>query len=119
MRSSMMLAAVLALAGCSFYARGPNDYRKAVRSVLDRQSAQVERCYKRELETDDKTKGKVVVAFDVEPKSGAIVNAKVVEKQTTGNAALQKCVLDSLQGLKLDPPDQRKGEATFTWEFSY
>jgi hypothetical protein len=25
--------------------------------------------------------------------------------------------MDSLKGLTLDPPDERDGEATFTWEF--
>lgn len=119
---SLQVLGLLALAsmfsGCSFHARGPEDYRKAVRKVLDSRNKQVESCYKSELKSDEAAKGKVVVKFDVEPSSGNIANAKIVEKQTTANAALQQCVLKSLDGLKLDPADQRKGEATFSWDFS-
>lgn len=115
---SGLLLAIALLSGCSFYARGAEDYRKAVRKVLDTKNQQVEDCYKRELKADEKAAGKVVVKFDVEPKSGAIKNPKVVEKETTAKPALQQCVLASLEGLKLDPADQRKGEATFAWDFS-
>ncbi len=110
--------AVVALAGCTFYARGPEDYRKATRELLDGQAGSIRSCYERELKRDDKASGKVVVRFDVEPKTGNLVNAKVVDDTTTATAPLQKCVLDALDGLKLDPPDQRKGEATFEWEFA-
>ncbi len=120
-QGSLQVLGLLALAsvasGCAFYARGPEDYRKAVRKVLDTREKQLEACYKAELKADDKAKGKVVVKFDVEPKTGDITNAKVVEKQTTASEGLQQCVLKSLEGLKLDPADQRKGDATFTWHF--
>lgn len=112
-----LVAAATMLTGCSFFARGPDDYRKAVRKVLDSRDKQVESCYKSELKSDDKAQGKVVVKFDVEPKTGNITNPAVVEKSTTASAGLQQCVLKSLEGLKLDPADQRKGEATFVWDF--
>jgi hypothetical protein len=112
------IASLAVLAGCSFYARGPNDYQKAVRSVLDTRAGQVEQCYRSELNANKDAKGKVVVRFDVEPKTGKFVAAKVVEGDSTPNKPLQQCVLGALDGLSLNPPDQRKGEATFTWEFN-
>jgi outer membrane lipopolysaccharide assembly protein LptE/RlpB len=115
---SILLTTVLAAsAGCSFHARGADDYRKAVRKVLDTRNEQVESCYRQELHGKHEAAGKVVVRFDVAPKTGEFTHAKVVEKQTTAAEPLQKCVLGSLDGLKLAPPDQRKGEATFTWQF--
>ena len=117
MKHSILI--VLALcAGCSFYARGKDDYKKAVRNVLDGQSESIEKCYRAELESNDKAKGKVVVRFDVEPKTGAFANVEVVKDDTTANKPLQKCVLGAFDGLKLEPADQRKGEATFTWDFA-
>ena len=115
----LALACVVAaiLPACSFYARGPNDYRDAVRNVLNGQQSSIEDCYKAAYEKDKTLGGKVVVRFDVEPKTGAISNAKVVEEATDAGPPLQQCVLSSLGGLKLDPPDQRKGEATFAWDF--
>jgi hypothetical protein len=117
-RKVLIVASLAVLGGCSFYARGADDYRKAVREVLDTRSGQVEQCYRSELGSNKDAKGKVVVQFDVEPKTGNFVAAKVVEGESTPNKPLQKCVLDSLSGLTLAPPDQRKGEATFTWEFN-
>ena len=118
LRKTMLIAGVVALSGCSFYARGKDDYRKAVRNVLDRRSDDIETCYRTELKGNDEAQGKVTVAFDVEPKTGKLVNLEVVENDTTASAPLQRCVLGALDGLKLEPPDQRKGEAKFTWSFS-
>jgi outer membrane biosynthesis protein TonB len=118
MKRTALIAATLSLAACSFYARGQDDYRKAVREVLDTRSADVEKCYRAELSANEQAKGKVVVQFDVEPKTGKFVGAKVVEGESTPNKPLQQCVLGSLDGLAIAPPDQRKGEATFTWEFN-
>ena len=60
LEAGLLLVAAL-LGGCSFYARGADDYRKAVRAVLDTRQKQVEDCYKRTLQTDAKATGKVVV----------------------------------------------------------
>jgi len=106
------------LAGCSFYARGPDDYRKAVRAVLEKKQPEVEACYKRSYEADKNAQGRVVAKFEVEAKSGKVMNASVIADETNANAALQQCVLGSLEGLTLDPPDQRTGDAKFTWDFS-
>lgn len=116
--TALIMAACVGLAGCSFYARGPDDYRKAVRTVLDRKQPDVESCYKQSYEKDNTLQGRVVVSFEVESKTGKVIKPSVVPAGTTANETLQKCVLSSLEGVVLDPPDQRTGAATFTWEFA-
>lgn len=116
--SILALTGLAALTGCSFHARGPDSYRQAVRNVLDTKSTQVDDCYKRAHEQNAEAKGTVVVHFWVEPKTGDITNPEVIKERTTADETLQKCVLDTLPGLKLDPADQRKGDATFAWNFS-
>ena len=113
-----MMIACASMTACSFYARGPDDYRSAVRKLLDKKQPEVEACYKQSYERDSAAQGRVVVSFEVEPKTGNIIKPSVVPAGTTAHEALQQCVLASLEGLKLDPPDQRTGAATFTWEFS-
>jgi PBP1b-binding outer membrane lipoprotein LpoB len=114
----VLLCGALALVGCSFYARGPDSYREAVRGMLETKRPDVEACYKRSYEADQSAQGRVIAKFDVEPKSGKVVRPEIVNEGTTANEALKQCVLSSLEGLTLAPPDQRKGEATFTWEFA-
>lgn len=116
--SAMIVGACICASGCSYYARGPADYRVAVRKVLERKQPDVEACYKQTYEKDNSVEGRVVVSFEVEPKTGKIVKPSVVPAGTTATEALQKCVLTGLAGLTIDPPDQRTGAATFTWEFS-
>src|SRR5262249_31605000 len=94
MRNVLIVASLTVLAGCSFSARGQDDYRKAVRTVLGSRSSQVEQCYRAELASNKDAHGKVVVKFDVEPKTGSFAAAKIVEGETTANKAVQKCVLD-------------------------
>ena len=118
MRATLSLLC-FSLLGCSFYARGPDAYRTAVRGLLDTKRPEVEACYKSSYEADKSARGTVVAKFDVEAKSGKVVHPTIVPEGTTANDALKQCVLSSLQGLTLQPPDQRKGEATFTWEFSH
>ena len=111
------VCALAALSGCTFYARGPDAYRQAVRNVLDTKSPAVESCYNGARAQNPQSQGAVVVRFDVEPKTGNIVRPEIVKEQTTADETLQRCVLESLAGLKLDPPDQRLGQATFRWDF--
>jgi hypothetical protein len=117
-RSAFFILACAGLMGCSFYARGPEDYRSSVRKMLESRQPAVQDCYKQSYEHDNSVQGRVVVSFEVEPKSGKVIKPVVVPAATTASEPLQKCVLASLDGLVLDPPDQRTGAATFTWEFS-
>jgi hypothetical protein len=115
---SAATAALLALlGGCTFYARGPDAYRQAVRTVLDTKSPALESCYNSSKEQNPQSQGAVVVRFDVEPKTGNIVRPEIVKEQTSADETLQRCVLESLAGLKIDPPDQRLGQATLRWDF--
>ena len=113
----ILLLALSGLVGCSFYARSPNDYRDATREVLEKRNSDIEACYAGELKNSATESGTVVVRFEVEAKTGNLVKVKVVDKKSTASEGLKKCVVDALQGLKLDPPDQRTGQATFEWDF--
>ncbi len=116
--TSFIVAAGLALlSGCSFFARGPDAYRQVVRDTLSTRSGQIESCYRSELAKDANAGGRVVVKFDVEPKTGTIAEPAIVDGETTAGAGVRNCVLTSLDGLAIAPPDQRKGEATFAWDF--
>jgi hypothetical protein len=114
---SVLLGALTLLSGCSFFARGPDQYRTAVREVLNTRNAQIESCYRQAVAADPAAAGRVVVKFDVEPKTGNFAKPAVVEQETQASDAVKNCVVTSLDGLALAPPDQRKGEAPFAWEF--
>ncbi|MDX2051063.1 MAG: AgmX/PglI C-terminal domain-containing protein [Polyangiaceae bacterium] len=103
--------------GCTFIARGPDDYRKDTRAVLEQRQADVKTCYDAALKADPGAKGIVAVKFKVEKETGKIVNAAIAADQTSAPAALGECVVKSLNGLVLDPPDKRDGEGTFVWDF--
>lgn len=113
-----LLAAIAPLAGCSFYARSPEDYRDAVAGVLAKRSDEIERCFAKIAKDDKNAEGKVQISFYAEPKTGAFKDLKVNSKASTAPEAVQECVVASLKGLKLDPPDQRKGEAKFSYNFT-
>ena len=114
----VMAAALLALSvgGCSFHARDPESYRKVTREVLETKSADIKTCYDKALEADPKAGGTVVISFVVEKDTGVIKNVNVNQNDSTAPKDLTKCVAGALEGLKIDPPDAREGQATFTWE---
>ena len=103
--------------GCSFHARDADSYRKATRALLETRSADIKGCYDAELKKDPKVGGKVVVKFTVAKETGAIIDPEVVEDTSNAPASLSQCVVNALNGLALDPPDERDGNAQFQWEF--
>lgn len=108
---------VLALVcGCSFHARSPEDYKKVTRALLETRADQMQDCYESVLKDTPDASGTVVVSFTVEPSSGEVTNAKVT-KDSTAPEPLAECVVRALDGLVLDPPDERQGDATFSWTF--
>ena len=112
------LASVLAAAtGCEFHARSPEDYRSDTRALLETRSEQIQRCYDDVLAKNPNASGTVVVSFTVMEDSGTIANPRVAP-ESTAPAPLGECIVKSVDGLALRPPDQRKGEATFVWEFT-
>lgn len=107
------------LTGCKgqYHARGAEDYRKVTRDLLESKSSDIKRCYKKLLKSDAKAKGTVVVHFNVFPDTGEIKNAEVLP-ESTAPAELGQCVVENINGLKLEAPDARLGDATFTYDFS-
>ncbi len=113
---SLFVVGLAASLGCSFIARGPDQYRDDTRAVLQERSADIKVCYDRALTTDETAAGNVVVNFTVEKQTGVIKDVALGEG-TSASAALGDCVVNALQGLQLTPEDQRDGIATFTYTF--
>jgi hypothetical protein len=118
--SAIILLSLACLVGCSisFAARDADTYRKDTRELLATKNGVVTMCYEEQLKSGAKPGGKVVVNFTVQEETGQLINAALVKEKTTAPEALSKCVLDAINGLALDPPDQKKGLATFEWEFA-
>ena len=114
--TSSLLLALVASTACSFIARGPDEYRQVTRELVSTKNKDIRDCYDAALKTQEGASGKVVVNFTVEKKTGTIVNPSL-DSSTTAPPELGKCVVDAIDGLLLDPADQRDGVATFTWVF--
>lgn len=115
---SLTLVALAALAaGCSFAARSPEMYAADTEKLLESKSAEIKQCYDAALKTNQTLAGRVTVNFTVRTETGEIADVKVDAPNTTAPEVLQGCVIAALQGLKLDPPDEKDGLATFSWEF--
>jgi hypothetical protein len=106
---------VATLGGCAV--RSAEMYRDDTRKLLDTRQTGLQACYDAELQSHPDAAGKVIVRFSVEDDTGKIVDPKIDDLQSTPNRSLRGCVLDALKDLVLDPPDERKGDATFVWEF--
>jgi hypothetical protein len=114
----IVLGLVACSVGCSYHARDADSYRKATRELLETRSGDIKGCYDGQLKDAPDTAGTVVVRFTVQAETGAIINASFDEVASSAPAALGQCVVAALEGLVLDPPDARDGDATFQWEFS-
>ncbi len=118
MRKLLPLISVLALSSaCSFYARSPEDYRTETRKVLEQRSDQIKGCYDGVLKQNPNAAGTVIVHFTVKEETGMITAAEVLP-DSTAPTELGQCIVQALDGLQLDPPDEREGDATFMWEFA-
>ncbi|MBW2452942.1 MAG: AgmX/PglI C-terminal domain-containing protein [Deltaproteobacteria bacterium] len=113
------LCATLAIGSvaCTFIARPPEQYRDDTQAVLAAAGGNLKACYDGVIMNDKNAKGTVTVKFTVEPETGVITKAKVDEANSTAPAPVQDCVVQTLGGLKLDPPDAREGQATFSYQF--
>ncbi len=114
--SVCLIAASSVLPACTCIARDAETYRQDTRSLVETRNSAVKECYDAALVTDPNVSGEVIVNFTVEKKTGKIINTAVNES-STAPAALGDCIVDAIDGLTLDPFDQRDGEATFTWRF--
>lgn len=111
------LVAVAALQACNFNARSPEDYRSVTNDLLATRADQLRSCYDAALVTAPTAGGVVVVTFKVEAKTGKLLEPAVDPARTTAPDTLKQCVITALDGLAIDPPDARDGNATFSWEF--
>lgn len=114
-----LLAAVALIGsvGCGGYARTPDQWTDDTTKLLDAQSETIRACYEKTLKGNPKLQGQVTVSFIVEDKTGRVRKAKIDTNRTTAGDPVRKCVLDALRDLKLTPPDEAQGRASFQWDF--
>ena len=118
MTKSFGMFMLLALAaGCSFHARSPDEYRDATQALLESKSADIKTCYDEALKGKNDLAGTVTVHFTVEAETGALSNVSADAAKTQAPEILTQCVVKSLEGLKLDPPDANPGDGTFEYHF--
>jgi len=118
MTKSFGMFMLLALAaGCSFHARSPDEYRDATQTLLESKSADIKTCYDEALKGKNDLAGTVTVHFTVEAETGALSNVSADAAKTQAPEILTQCVVKSLEGLKLDPPDANPGDGTFEYHF--
>jgi hypothetical protein len=115
--SLMACMAMLSACSVSYHARNAEDYRQATRALLESRETEFKQCYAGVLASTPDASGSVAVQFVLEEKTGKIVTATSLP-ESTAPQPLQECVLNALNGLALDPPDQRKGVATMTFDFA-
>jgi outer membrane biosynthesis protein TonB len=111
----LLLAALSGTSGCAV--RTAEMYRDDTRKLLTGKRPVLAACYDAELQTHPQADGKVIVHFTVERDSGRVLNPRIDDLLSTPNRTLRGCVLDAMRDLILAPPDDRNGDATFTWEF--
>ena len=115
--ASLVLAASAVIPGCTCLARDAETYRADTRNLLETRSGDIKRCYDAALTADPKLDGQVTVKFKVEKKTGKVLDPAVDAERTKAPEALSQCILKAVDGLTLDPVDQRDGLATFSWTF--
>lgn len=111
------VVALLAMGtGCAV--RSDSIYAKDVEALLETRGPQVSQCYGEILKANPSVAGTVAVRLTVEEDTGAVVNPSIESGQTTAPQELQQCVLSSLAGLTLQPPDtSRPGTGVYVWNF--
>jgi hypothetical protein len=118
MTATLVLSALsMGALGCQFIARGPDDYRNDTRQLLESNSSSLKGCYDGVISSDKNATGTVTVSFTVEKETGRIKEVQIDESNSSAPPPVRECVVNSITGLELDPPDARDGQATFTYEF--
>ncbi len=115
--SCFLLAASAVVPGCTCLARDAETYRAETRTLLETRNAAIKDCYDQALAADANLDGQVTVKFKVEKKTGKVLNPEVDAARTKAPEALSSCIVKAIDGLVLDPVDQRDGLATFSWSF--
>ena len=122
MRSSTILSVTFLIAsavvpGCTCLARDAETYRAETRTLLETKNQAIKDCYDQALVADPVLDGQVTVKFKVEKKTGKIMDTAIDPERTKAPEALSQCIVKAVDGLTLDPVDQRDGLATFSWTF--
>jgi hypothetical protein len=117
MRTTLLFVTTLAVGGCSFAARSPEMYRDDTGKALASKQEEIRACYDGVLKANPAAGGVVAVKFDVETEQGKITNVTVDKTKTTAPDPVSECVTRSIEGLTLAPPDARKGEGTWVYDF--
>lgn len=107
----------LMLAACA-HARSPQGYEADTATLLATKSPDIKACYDKILATTPSASGRVTVKFAVEAKTGRVTDPRLDSAQTTAPDAVSQCVLAALPALALQPPDRKRGMATWTWDFT-
>jgi len=115
--SALLLTASAVVPGCTCIARDAETYKADTRSVLETRNAAIKDCYDEALKADPALDGTVVVTFKVEKKTGKLLDIAADPGRTRAPESLSSCIVTAIEGLTLDPVDQRQGDATFTWSF--
>jgi hypothetical protein len=108
---------LLILAACGGTSRGLEAYRADTQKLLETRNVALKSCYDDALRSDAKLTGTVTIRFVVEKQTGEIRSASVDGAQTSAPSILGECVLQAVNGLKLEPADRNEGQATFVYEF--
>jgi hypothetical protein len=109
-------AALAALVGCGGTARNAETYRADTRQLLDVRTSQLRGCYDEALAKDAMLAGTVTVHFVVAKRTGAIMNV-TLDPKSSAPEPIGRCVVQALEGLKLDPADRHEGRASFEYTF--
>ena len=115
--ASLVVVASAVIPGCTCLARDAETYRADTRNLLETRSGDIKSCYDAALTADPKLEGQVVVKFKVEKKTGKVLDPALDAERTKAPEALSQCIVKAVDGLTLDPVDQRDGLATFSWTF--
>lgn len=115
--TTFAFAVTLSSSACSFLARDTTTYERDTSSLLDTRSGQLQTCYDQEIARSPEMAGKLTITFTVEKKTGKITQLSWDKNRTTVNETLATCVITALEGLELSEPDQRDGQATFSYTF--
>jgi hypothetical protein len=120
MKKSILIAVSclgLGSVACSYHARGPEQYRDDTQALLDSKTPEIKACYDELLKARADVGGSVRVKFKVQEETGKIFETEIDPTGTTAPPELAACVVRTIDGLQLTPPDERTGIATYTWEF--
>jgi hypothetical protein len=113
----LALGAGLVSQGCAVAARSPETYRDDTQKLVDAKQAETKLCYDAVLKTTPTAAGQVKVNFVWEPSTGKLVSPTIDPAGTTAPQPVHACALKALEGLVLNPGDQRQGQGTWTFQF--